>query len=63
MAAVHAGPEAAVGKAVVRFATADMVKEFALCDVTYEADMRGSGVEEIAPVVGAEIAAVPGAAK
>jgi len=63
LAAVHAGPEAAVGKAVVRFGAADVVKEFALCHVPNEADMGGSGVEKAPAIVSAEIAAVPGAAQ
>jgi hypothetical protein len=63
LAAVHAGPETAVGKAAMGFGAADVAEEFGLGDVTHEADMRGGCVDEPVAVVDAEIAAVPGAAQ
>ena len=63
LAAVHAGPETAVGKAAVGFSAADVAEEFVLGDVAHEADMRGGRVDEPVAVVNAEIAAVPGAAQ
>lgn len=60
---MHAGPKAAVGKAVVSFGAANMVKELALGDVTYKTDVRGGCVQESTSVVDAQITAIPGATK
>ena len=40
-----------------------MMDELGLCDVTHQTDMSGSGLNGPAAVVGAKIAAVPGAAE
>jgi hypothetical protein len=60
---VDAGPETAVGEAAVGFSAADVAEEFALGDVTYEADMGVGRVDETRAVLDAEVAAVPGAAQ
>jgi hypothetical protein len=60
-AAAHAGPETAVGKAVVRFSSAEVLGQLALGDMTHDADV-GRGLERMMDVVCGEIAAVPGAA-
>ena len=62
-AAAHADPETAVGKAIVRFGAAEMVGELALRDMTHDADMGVRRLEGTVAVVGAKIAAVPGAAE
>jgi hypothetical protein len=63
LAAVHAGPEATVGKAVVRLAPAEVAEELIWGEMTDEADMRGGGLDEPVAIVGGKIAAVPGATK
>ena len=60
---VDAGPETAVGEAAVGFRAADVAEEFALRDVTHEADMGGRGVDEMRAVLDAEVATVPGASQ
>ena len=45
------------------FRAADVAEEFALGDVTHEADMRVRRVDETRSVLDAEVAAVPGAAQ
>ena len=60
LAAVDAGPETAVGEAAVGFSAADVAEEFALRDVTHEADMGGRRVDEMRAVLDAEVTAVPG---
>jgi hypothetical protein len=40
-----------------------MMGELGFCDVTHQADMSRSGLDRVAAVVGAKVAAVPGAAE
>jgi hypothetical protein len=63
LAAVHAGPEETVGKAVVRLAPAEVAEELTLGEMTDRADMRGGRLDEPVAIVGGKIAAVPGATK
>ena len=61
LAALHCSPETTVGEAVVGFCGVEILCEFALCDVGYEADMRAGCLDGVATIEGAEIAAIPGA--
>jgi hypothetical protein len=63
LAAAHAGPETAVGKAVVRLSAAEVMGEVALGDMTHDAEVGRGGVERMMDVVCGEIAAVPTAAQ
>ena len=40
-----------------------MMGEVGLCDVTHDADMSRSGLDRAVAVVGAKVAAIPGAAE
>ena len=63
LAAVHAGPEAAVGETIMGIGAAYEAEEFALGDVAHQAEVSGGSLEQTMVVVGSEIAAVPGAAE
>ncbi len=63
LAAVHAGPEATVGKAVVSLTSAQVVEEFTLGEVSDEAYVRASGLDGPVAIVGGKIAAIPSATK
>ena len=63
LAALHKGPEAAVGKAVLGFCWVEMLGELALSDVGNEADMGTGRLHRPASIEGAEMAAIPGAAE
>jgi hypothetical protein len=63
LAAAHAGPEAAVGKAIVHFGATEVVGELAFSDMSDEAEVGAGGVEEMASVLNGKVAAIPGAAK
>ncbi len=62
-AAGHAGPQTAVGKTVGGCGVAEMMGELGFCDVTHQADMSRSSLDRAVAVVGAKIAAIPGAAE
>ena len=61
LAALHCSPETTVGETVVGFCGVEILCEFALCDVGDEADMGAGGLDGVATVERAEIAAIPGA--
>jgi hypothetical protein len=63
LAATHAGPQTAIGKAVVGFDVIEVVRELALCDVAHDGDMRGGGLDVAMAIVSAQVAAVPGGAQ
>ena len=58
--AVDAGPETAVGEAVVGVGRVEMLKKFALGDVGNEADVGAGGLERVAAIEQAETAGIPG---
>jgi hypothetical protein len=60
---VHAGPQATVGKAVVRVASAEVVEEFTLGEMSDETHVRGSGLDGPVAIVSRKIASIPGATK
>jgi hypothetical protein len=63
VAALHPGPEAAVGESVLRFGAGEILGELTLGDMGNEADVGSGGLQVLVhPEVG-EIAAVPGAAE
>jgi hypothetical protein len=51
LAAAHAGPETAVGKAIVHFGATEVVGELAFSDMSDEAEVGAGGVEEMASVL------------
>jgi hypothetical protein len=61
--ALHPGPEAAVGKAVMGFGVVKTLGQLTLGDVGDEADMGSGGLQVLLLIEGGEIAAVPGAAE
>ena len=63
LAAADAGPETAVGKAIVGFRATEVLGELALGDVGDEAKVGSGGVEETATVLHGKAAAIPGAAE
>jgi hypothetical protein len=63
LAALDAGPEAAVGKAVVGFSGMEELSEFALGDVGNEADVGAGCPERPATIEGAKLATIPGGAE
>src|ERR1700677_2235182 len=60
---MDAGPETAIGKAVVRVCGIEILGEFALGDVGNEADMGVGGAEWIGAIEHREVAAVPSTTK
>ena len=63
LAAANAGPEAAVGKAIVGFGATEVVGELAFGDVGDEAEVGFGGVEETVSVLHGKVAAIPGTAE
>jgi hypothetical protein len=63
LAALDAGPEAAVGEPVVGFGGMEILGEFALGDVGDEADVGAGRLERPATIEGTEMAAIPGGAE
>ena len=63
VAALHAGPEATVGKAIMCFGTVEMLGELPLRDVSNQADMRSGGLQVLVHVECGEMAAIPGRAE
>ena len=63
MAALDAGPKAAVGETVVSFGAVERVSELTLGDVTDEAEMASTYLQETVTVEQAQGAAIPSAAK
>ena len=63
LAALDAGPKAAVGEAVVGFGAVKRLRELALGDVTDEAEVASTGVDEPITVEEAQGYAIPGAAQ
>ena len=63
LAAVDAGPQTAIGKAVVRVCGIEILCEFALGDVGNEADVSVSCAEWVGAVEHVEVAVVPSTAK
>jgi hypothetical protein len=63
VAPLHVRPEAAVGKAVVRFCGVEELSELALGDVSNEADVSPGRLDRLATIEGAEIADIPGTAE
>jgi hypothetical protein len=63
LAAAYAGPEAAVGEAVVRLGPVKMLRQLVPRDVAHEADVCSGGLEGMMAIKGAQIACVPGAAE
>ena len=61
LATLHPSPETTIGEAIVRFCRVEILREFALRDVGDEADMRAGGLDGMATIERAEIAAIPGA--
>jgi hypothetical protein len=53
-AAPDAGPQTAVGKAVVGFGVTEVIGEVALGDMTHDADMRRSGLDVTMAVISAQ---------
>ena len=60
---MDAGPQTAIGKAVVGFDATQVVNELAWCHMTHEADMRGRGLDVAMAIVRAQVAAIPSAAQ
>jgi hypothetical protein len=60
---VHAGPQTAIGEAVVGLDTTEVMREFALGDMTHDADMRVCGLDVAMAFVKGQVAAVPGGAQ
>jgi hypothetical protein len=64
LAAAHAGPETAVGKAIVHFGATEVVGELACGDMSDEPEVGAGGVEEMASVLNGKVAAaIPRAAE
>ena len=63
VAALDAGPEAAVGKAVMCFGTVEMLGELPLRDMSNEADMGSRGLKVLMHVECGEMTAIPGRAE
>ncbi len=63
LAALHAGPQAAVGEAVVGFGAAQGLGELTLGDVTDEAEMASAGSQWAVTVEQAQGRAIPSAAQ
>ena len=63
LAALHTGPEAAVGKAIVGFGGVERLGELALGDMGNEADMGAGRLEWVMTIEGAEMAGIPGTAE
>ena len=63
LAATHVGPEAAVGKAAVRFAASEVVGKLAGRDMGDHAEVRIGGAEEMGSIVRVKVAAIPGGAE
>ena len=63
MDALHEGPKAAVGEAVVGFGAVERLGELALGDVTDEAEVASAGLHEAVTVEHAQGSAIPGAAQ
>jgi hypothetical protein len=61
--ALHPGPEAAVGKAVMGFGVVETLGQLTLGDMGDEADMRSCGLQVLLHIEGGEITAIPGAAE
>ena len=63
IAALHAGPEAAIGKSILRFAAREIAGELALRDMSNEAQVGFCGLRLRPSLRRGELAVVPGAAK
>ena len=63
VAAMHPGPETAIGKTVLCFGTAEIFGELTLGDVGDEADMGAGGAQLLVHIGRGEIATIPGAAE
>ena len=62
-AAMHPGPETAIGKTILCFGTAEIFCELTLGDVGDETDMGAGGAQLLLHIGRGEIATVPGAAE
>lgn len=63
VAAMHPGPETAIGKTVLCFRAVEMVSKLTLGDVGNEADMGCEDAQVLLHIGGREIATIPGAAE
>jgi len=63
LTATHVGPEATVGKAVVRLAASEVLGELPGRDIGDHAEVRVGGAEEMGSVVSVKVATIPGGAE